>query len=868
MTEKVMGITTPLTQSSTDNIYKTSNYIKVSDKSPTKPKIETKFDNIADKLKEENKWFNWEYGDYDAKKNKFAKKPCARFYDTYNPDKWLSFESAKNNCISSEGREGMAFVLKDSDYIFVDIDGIDITKDNGNILEIVNKIASYTERSIYGKGLHIIFEGSALDFPRTVINVEGCDHIEVYNGKDKRWFAITGQTSKDYVTYVTQPTDYDGIKSILNSKNIVKIHHNIDNIILNNDLTMYPPCILNTIEKLKSGDGTPHDARVNLVIFLKKVGLKPIEVAEFFKTSDDYDVTKTINQITQIYSGDYKVTYNCEKIKSMKVEKKEKPICSAECGVKNPIVLYIKNLKDTTTRLTINGDLVRYPFINELTEFGISEQFAQEYEGKLIYNAKIDRWYQWNGNIYYLDQSKKGSIETGTIIINDLRKIYKTIHSLSDIAEYILKYTTRIQTNASLNSIIKNMMMSKKIKVYDVDVNPNIYTTNNGTLDIDSMQFTNEFFKKNYCTKMMYVNYDETAKCPRWLKHLETIFIKPTFDEDGHMITDEFTGETVYKTDYDMIEAFQRSIGYTFANGQPAQKLFLAWGGGRNGKSETFKVIGNIFGDFAEQSTFKVISERPPNDTRQDLNKYKESHFLVIAEAQDNKSKGSGSCIDSALVKTITGGEKIDVRALYDNGDKGYHMRSKMWMMSNDLPTSNDNSYAFWRRILIFPFHKRFSDEEKIADYSNILLEEKDGIFQWIIEGYYKYKKFGLIETKTMEEMKKEYREDQDYSYEFINDKIRKYMSMNETLLSKGSPERLFEDIKTNDLYSEFKSWWEVEKGDMVHIPGKKFFYIRINKLTDVKKITKDGKDFFKIKIPSVAKVIQPTIIPIIKGSE
>ena len=138
-----------------------------------KPPINTNFDKIPDKLKKEKKWINWEYGQWSEIKKKFDKKPCGRFIDYYNnQDLWLSFEDARDNCILSDGREGMGYILLGSGYIFVDIDGI-TNKESMELNEIDQAISSYTEISINKNGYHIIFEAPAVDFPRNVIHAPG-----------------------------------------------------------------------------------------------------------------------------------------------------------------------------------------------------------------------------------------------------------------------------------------------------------------------------------------------------------------------------------------------------------------------------------------------------------------------------------------------------------------------------------------------------------------------------------------------------------------------------------------------------------------------------------------------------------------------
>jgi hypothetical protein len=332
------------------NKYKTDNNINVSVVNTiVKPPIKVDFDKVPTTLKNEKRWFNWTHGDYDPKRQKWGKIPTITKWE--DPGNWKTFDDAKKVCEMTEGSYGLAFCLAGSDYIFVDIDGI--TKQD-TILPIINKISSYTERSIYGKGLHIIFEGSRDEFLNNKFDFDGCDHIEVYNGNDTRWIAITGLFTNDFD--VVQPSDYTWVHDFLNpvegTNRTSFINTHTSDIVLPNNVNLYPPCIKMIIKKLSIGEGVPHDARVHLVIFSKIVGLSPDQTLELFKNADDYDENKTKHQIASIYQGKLRTPYSCDKIKRMKIDAGQFGICDRECGVKNPIVIYSRSIQNELKKST------------------------------------------------------------------------------------------------------------------------------------------------------------------------------------------------------------------------------------------------------------------------------------------------------------------------------------------------------------------------------------------------------------------------------------------------------------------------------------------------------------------------------------
>lgn len=155
------------------------------------------FNNIPEELKRLNQWVLWRsiVKIKDKKPSKIPYQPSGIEAQTNNPNTWNSFETV-NNKFSNNGKSfsGIGFVFTDNDpYIGIDFD--DCVDENGDIkkdiMEWVNKFASYTEYSQSGKGIHIICRG---------VN-PGCRRkqkggIEIY--ENARYFAFTGNIINNY----------------------------------------------------------------------------------------------------------------------------------------------------------------------------------------------------------------------------------------------------------------------------------------------------------------------------------------------------------------------------------------------------------------------------------------------------------------------------------------------------------------------------------------------------------------------------------------------------------------------------------------------------------------------------------------------
>lgn len=143
------------------------------------------FDNIPDELKQLEQWILWKYEGtvegvptkipYDAKTNKKA--------SSTNSSTWCTYDIARN-ALDNSNYSGLGFVFTDNDcYCGVDLDSTDDEQILQSQKGIYEQLASYSELSPSGKGVHIIVKAKVPAGRRR-------HKVEVYSSG--RYFTMTG----------------------------------------------------------------------------------------------------------------------------------------------------------------------------------------------------------------------------------------------------------------------------------------------------------------------------------------------------------------------------------------------------------------------------------------------------------------------------------------------------------------------------------------------------------------------------------------------------------------------------------------------------------------------------------------------------
>ncbi len=112
----------------------------------------------------------------------------------------------------------------------------------------------------------------------------------------------------------------------------------------------FPPCMADILEKARRGEHLSHHERFAIATFLLNLGVDVDRVVDVFRNMPDFNEKIARYQVEHLAglrgSGKKYRTYSCEKMRSL-------GLCKAECGTRNPIQAYYRNL----SRLAREGKL-------------------------------------------------------------------------------------------------------------------------------------------------------------------------------------------------------------------------------------------------------------------------------------------------------------------------------------------------------------------------------------------------------------------------------------------------------------------------------------------------------------------------------
>lgn len=440
-------------------------------------------------------------------------------------------------------------------------------------------------------------------------------------------------------------------------------------------------------------------------------------------------------------------------------------------------------------------------------ESGMAELFSECYENDTRYCPENKTWYTydngyWKKDIGALLVSEKikefvrlMSLYCGEIVDDDKRKEYS-------------KFISKMGDRRFRDRLMKDATGVKPIPAAKFDANPNLINCLNGTYDLEKMEFRPHDWR-DFLT--MVTNFEYTTKedvrCERWERFI-----------------DEITSGDKEKADY-----LQRAMGYSMLGVSKEECMFILHGKTtRNGKSTFLGTIHHLLGNYATVSPVSIIckSDRAKNAEAASptIAALKGKRFVSMAESNQYGK------LDEEVIKQLTGGEEITARNLYESM-MTFLPQFTLWLSCNDLPAVQDKSLFASDRVRVIEFNRHFSESERDANLKEEFKtpEAMQGIFTWLLAGYFKYKRFGLTMNDKMKEVIKQYEKDNDLVLQFIEERCR----ASET----GS--------RTKTLYDAYKLWC---KSNGYFVCSAKKFSAGLEQHPEKHqgKVIRDGYPFYK----------------------
>lgn len=327
-----------------------------------------------------------------------------------------------------------------------------------------------------------------------------------------------------------------------------------------------------------------------------------------------------------------------------------------------------------------------------------------------------------------------------------LKAIETTLKSHKSVVGRRLTHAKNAGNNGPINHALTESTTALS-KPYDLlDTNALQINTASGVLEFERLDMREDgggidadfkvipHARDQMLTKIAPVEYDPDAKCPRFDAFLRQI------QPDRHMR-----------------EFLQRWFGLSMT-GLPYQGLAFFFGDGANGKSVLVDAVAKIIGPYSASIRIESLTgsnRRSGSDATPDLIPLMGARFVRTSEPD------LGQKMQEGTIKQLTGGEPISVRPNYGEFIDIIPF-FKLTMSGNHKPDIRGTDDGIWRRIMLVPFDVQIPENERDEKLGEKLWAERNGIFNWLIDGLLSYLTMGLAPPEDVTAATKEYREESD----------------------------------------------------------------------------------------------------------
>ena len=354
-----------------------------------------------------------------------------------------------------------------------------------------------------------------------------------------------------------------------------------------------------------------------------------------------------------------------------------------------------------------------------------------------------------------------------------------------------------ISTHAKLNSVLSQMkisLMSKQQNIKFDAKTPNIFCFNNIAFDLNTGE-EYDIQKEDYITMRTGYDYEEPTE--------EAVALMKKIFEDI------FPKEEMRKT--------YISILRSGLSGERQEKLFMANGGGRNGKGLLNELMMETVGNYGQKLNMCVITDKIKGGANAEVSNLHKKRWVVANEPNDDEVIKAGN------IKRLTGDERIDARGLYQDGKNPTILNLTFVIELNKMIALQGRiDDAIVERLVKVDFTQFFtSNELELKNNPNAKKGNPEYKKEWWKEehkhAFFKYLLGNPNELYICDEAKnsaKEYLLNNDDMYNWFIDNYEKVD--NPTVYDYVSIKDIYELWKESDLYSNM-SKANKRKANMKH---------------------------------------------------
>lgn len=380
--------------------------------------------------------------------------------------------------------------------------------------------------------------------------------------------------------------------------------------------------------------------------------------------------------------------------------------------------------------------------VYQKSDIGNAQMFADRYSDRLRYVHGQGIWLWWDGTRWKPDTTMQ--------VVRFAKDCVRTMYHQADnglrISEADAKWALQCQNRDKVNSMIEFAKSELAFMVLpeQLDTDPYLVNCLNCTVDLRTGK-SRPHSKDDLITRRIECDYTPGALAPIWTNFL--------WDVLGG--------------DADLIQFVCRALGYSLSGAIKEHAVFFLFGHGGNGKSTFIETVTNVLGEYSAQLMTKTLMQKDGSDNvaNSDIAGLQGRRICFAEETE------KGRRMDEALVKKLTGGDKVRARLLYGEPFT-FVPTHKLWMFGNYKPIIRGTDRGIRRRIKLIPFNKLIADSKMDTDLPNKLAGEMSGILNTILAGARDWDRHGLGSCKAVDTATAEYFAEMDIFAQWIEDEM------------------------------------------------------------------------------------------------
>jgi putative DNA primase/helicase len=427
-----------------------------------------------------------------------------------------------------------------------------------------------------------------------------------------------------------------------------------------------------------------------------------------------------------------------------------------------------------------------------LTDMGNAERLVRRCGDYLRYCYETGCWLVWNGKVWGKDDGD----QIMALAKETVRGIYSEAANCNDDRQRkeLADHAKKSESQSKLHAMVVLARDLVPMKVQDLDANNMLFNCQNGTIDLRTGKL-NPHRRDDFITLISPVEYDPDAPLDLWKQHLLRV-----------------TGNNKQ-----LIAYLQRAFGYCLTGETKEQLMFFVFGPTKTGKSRTIGAIVWVLGDYAKQTPSETLLIKRYSG-HSDRARLVGSRMVVATEAE------KGEKLASALIKNMTGGDRMTARFLYKENFE-FCPTFKIFLVANDKPLIRGEDSAMWERVKLIPFRQFIPVGERDKDLGEKLKGEGKGILAWMVKGCLEWQKHkDLLEPEEVRTETAIYRSEMDLLGDFLDDRC---------IVERTAR------VSHGDLYEAYEEW--CQKNDEEPI-SKKMLTIELQGRNFVSKRGHAGK--------------------------